>query len=325
MARELLYEPSTEHDACGFGFVVRHRAAAPRTAIVRDALTVLVNLEHRGATGAEKNTGDGAGHPVQLPHALPAARRPPRRASTLPASRRLRRGDGLPARATPPSRDALRASSSSEPSRDEGLRAPRLARRPHGPDAASATRRAASQPVIRQAFVARPAASARRRRRPRLRAPAVRRPPARSRRPSSASAIPGRGDFYVPSHELPDHRLQGDAQRVPAADVLPGPAATRASRAPIAHGPLALLDQHLPVLGARAPVPLHLPQRRDQHAARQRQLDARPPVHVPLAGLRRRPRARSCRPSTPTAPTRRSSTTSWSCSTSSGRIAAPTR
>jgi glutamate synthase (ferredoxin) len=62
-----LYDPSFEHDACGFGFVV-DIAGRPSHAIVRDALTVLVNLEHRGATGSEKNTGDGAGLTIQIPH-----------------------------------------------------------------------------------------------------------------------------------------------------------------------------------------------------------------------------------------------------------------
>jgi glutamate synthase (NADPH) large chain len=86
MARESLYEPFFEHDACGFGFVCDVRGH-PSNGIVRDALTVLVNLEHRGATGAEPDTGDGAGLLVQVPHDflakeatalgfdLPAARR----------------------------------------------------------------------------------------------------------------------------------------------------------------------------------------------------------------------------------------------------------
>jgi glutamate synthase domain-containing protein 1 len=62
-----LYEPSTEHDSCGFGFVV-DIAGRRSHAIVRDALTVLVNLEHRGAAGSEANTGDGAGILVSIPH-----------------------------------------------------------------------------------------------------------------------------------------------------------------------------------------------------------------------------------------------------------------
>jgi glutamate synthase (NADPH/NADH) large chain len=62
-----LYDPKFEHDACGFGFVVDIAGRASHD-IVADALTVLVNLEHRGATGSEKNTGDGAGITIQIPH-----------------------------------------------------------------------------------------------------------------------------------------------------------------------------------------------------------------------------------------------------------------
>jgi glutamate synthase (NADPH/NADH) large chain len=62
-----LYDPALEHDACGFGFVV-DIAGRPSHDVVRDALTVLVNLEHRGASGSEKNTGDGAGLTIQIPH-----------------------------------------------------------------------------------------------------------------------------------------------------------------------------------------------------------------------------------------------------------------
>ena len=53
---------------------------------------------------------------------------------------------------------------------------------------------------------------------------------------------------------------------------------------------LPLLDEHLPELGARASVPLRRAQRRDQHAARQRQLDARARVAARIGALRRRPR-----------------------------------
>ena len=55
-----LYDPLYEHDACGMGFVV-HVGGRRSHDIVVQALQVLLNLEHRGATGSEKNTGDGAG------------------------------------------------------------------------------------------------------------------------------------------------------------------------------------------------------------------------------------------------------------------------
>src|SRR5215470_1999462 len=61
-----LYDPSHEHDACGVGFVVDIRGRASHT-IVQRALSVLINLLHRGACGCEANTGDGAGILVQIP------------------------------------------------------------------------------------------------------------------------------------------------------------------------------------------------------------------------------------------------------------------
>src|SRR5512138_1777421 len=64
-----LYDPRNEHDACGFGFVADIQGRATHD-IVEQALTVLVNLEHRGAVGAEKNTGVGAGILLQKPHAF---------------------------------------------------------------------------------------------------------------------------------------------------------------------------------------------------------------------------------------------------------------
>src|SRR4051794_26339898 len=62
-----LYDPRTEHDACGVGFVV-HVKGQRSHQIVRHALGVLINLEHRGACGCEANTGDGAGILIQMPH-----------------------------------------------------------------------------------------------------------------------------------------------------------------------------------------------------------------------------------------------------------------
>jgi glutamate synthase (ferredoxin) len=61
-----LFDPRAEHDACGVGFVV-HTKGQRSHDIVRKAMTVLINLEHRGACGCEANTGDGAGILVQMP------------------------------------------------------------------------------------------------------------------------------------------------------------------------------------------------------------------------------------------------------------------
>ena len=62
-----MYDPAFEHEACGVGFVVDMHGRKSHK-IVADALQVLRNLDHRGASGAEVNTGDGAGILIQMPH-----------------------------------------------------------------------------------------------------------------------------------------------------------------------------------------------------------------------------------------------------------------
>ena len=55
-----LYDPNHEHDSCGVGFIVDLKGRKSHQ-VVRDGITALVNLNHRGACGCENNTGDGAG------------------------------------------------------------------------------------------------------------------------------------------------------------------------------------------------------------------------------------------------------------------------
>jgi len=62
-----LYEPWTEHDACGIGFVANIKGEKSR-GIVEQALDVLQRLAHRGAAGSDPETGDGAGILLQIPH-----------------------------------------------------------------------------------------------------------------------------------------------------------------------------------------------------------------------------------------------------------------
>ncbi len=62
-----LYSSAFEHDACGIGFVASIKGYKSHQHI-SDALTVLENMEHRGACGCENNTGDGAGIMIQTPH-----------------------------------------------------------------------------------------------------------------------------------------------------------------------------------------------------------------------------------------------------------------
>src|SRR5208282_4558808 len=67
-----LYDASYEHDACGVGMVADLHGR-PDHGIVDKGLTVLERLAHRGASGAEVETGDGAGILVQIPHRFLAA------------------------------------------------------------------------------------------------------------------------------------------------------------------------------------------------------------------------------------------------------------
>ena len=67
MANKGLYNSKFEHDACGIGFVANIKSNKSHQ-IVSDALTILENMEHRGACGCENNTGDGAGILIQTPH-----------------------------------------------------------------------------------------------------------------------------------------------------------------------------------------------------------------------------------------------------------------
>src|SRR5471032_2639558 len=64
-----LYDPWFEHDACGVGFVVDIKGRKSN-GILKQAIQILKNLDHRGAAGSESNTGDGAGVLLQTPHAF---------------------------------------------------------------------------------------------------------------------------------------------------------------------------------------------------------------------------------------------------------------
>ncbi len=62
-----LYRPEFEHDSCGVGFVA-HIKGKRSHKIIEDADHLLCRMDHRGARGAEPNTGDGAGMVTALPH-----------------------------------------------------------------------------------------------------------------------------------------------------------------------------------------------------------------------------------------------------------------
>src|ERR1700739_5146899 len=64
-----LYDPRNEHDSCGVGFVVNIKGRKSHD-IIRRGLQILVNLDHRGAVGADPLIGDGARCLLQIPDRL---------------------------------------------------------------------------------------------------------------------------------------------------------------------------------------------------------------------------------------------------------------
>src|SRR5256714_4964506 len=64
-----LYDPRNEHDACGVGFVVNIKGRKSND-LIRRGLQILLNLDHRGAVGADPLVGDGAGCLIQTPDKL---------------------------------------------------------------------------------------------------------------------------------------------------------------------------------------------------------------------------------------------------------------
>lgn len=68
-AKQALYDPSQERDACGVGFIINIKGQASHQ-LLRDSESLLCNMSHRGATGADQRDGDGAGVMTGIPHKL---------------------------------------------------------------------------------------------------------------------------------------------------------------------------------------------------------------------------------------------------------------
>src|SRR5262249_30866830 len=66
-AAQGLYDPALDKDSCGVGFIADIKGRRSHK-LIKDALAILCNLEHRGAVGAEPRAGDGAGILVPIPH-----------------------------------------------------------------------------------------------------------------------------------------------------------------------------------------------------------------------------------------------------------------
>ena len=258
-----LYDPGFEHDSCGVGFVADLNNVASHD-VVRKGIDVL--RQPRPPRRPRRRGGHRRWrrHPrPAAPRLLPAgvlgARHLPartwrlRRRAVLPAARPAhpRRGP-LPLRARP---------------RRAGAGGPGLARGAHRrqhPGRHGHLRRAGHLAGHRGPPGQLPHAG-------RVRATPLRGP--QVRHPHGARVGQGRRAVLRLLDVLADDRLQGHAHAPPGAGLLPGPGRRVLRVRPGPH-PQPLLDEHAAHLAAGAPLPHAGPQRRDQHAARQRQLDA---------------------------------------------------
>ena len=257
-----LYRPEFEHDACGVSFVVDLHGRSSHD-LVDKGLMSLCNLDHRGAKGAEENTGDGAGILVQIPDAFLRAvddfELPPVRAPTRSASPSCR-----PTRPSPP----LPSRTVEKICADEGLAVLGWRDVPIDPSMIGATALAA-MPVFRQLFVADAAGERAGIDLDRL-AYVV-------RKRIEHEIVDGDGEsaVYFPSLSARTLVYKGMLTTPQLGEFFPDLTDERFESA-LAHRALAVLDQHVPVLAAGPPVPLRRPQRRDQHGPGQPELDAGP-------------------------------------------------
>ena len=146
-----LYDPSLEHDACGLGFVVNIKGEASHD-IVLKGLQILVSLAHRGASGCDSETGDGAGLLIQIPHDF-FAREAPSCGFKLPPPGRY----GIAMCFLPVERQQRYACEGhlERTSREEGLTVLGWRDTPVDVDAIGRVARS-TQPYIQQFFVGRP-------------------------------------------------------------------------------------------------------------------------------------------------------------------------
>ena len=272
-----LYDPLNERDSCGVGFIVNlHNRKSHR--IIEDGLRILENLNHRGAVGADPLVGDGAGMLVQIPHTFFAARG---------GAAGLRAARPGPLCGRPHLHAAGRRSARRHGSRSSTRASPTRARCcSAGATCRSTTRacRTAPEIAIERALpppgLHRPRPGRHRRRG--LRAPALS-SCARSSRRASSQAYGGlKNDFYIVSMSCRTVVYKGMFLAYQLGAYYRDLHDPR-FRVGAGARPPALLDQHLPVLAARPPLPDGRPQRRDQHRPRQRQLDGGAPGERLLA------------------------------------------
>ena len=275
-----LYDPRFEHDACGVGMVARLDNEPTHEVITRA-------LDGAREPRASRRLGRRPVHRRRRRDPDADARRAAALGRRLraAAARRLRRADVLPAQRRAGPRPRSRRCSSARSSRRASA-CSAGARCPIDPTQTGEVA-AACRPVIRQLFVgAGPSHESDQ--------DAFERKLYVIRRMCELTAQePG---LYVASSSSRTINYKGMLISYQLARLLRRPA-RRAHEERARARALALLDEHVPELGARASLPRDLPQRRDQHGDGQRQLDARPRERAPERAVRRGPAPRSSRSS----------------------------
>ena len=258
-----LYDPA-EHDACGVAFVVDMHGR-PSHEIVSKGIGALCNLEHRGASGRRGQHRRRRRHPHPGPRPLPArgrrlrpARRPGAYATGI-AFLPGRRPSAADAADEPSRRSRAARACACSGWRDVPIDASMLGATARAVDARRSAR--CSSPARRPARAASTSSAG---------------PSSSASASSTRSAPAASAASYFPSLSCRTLVYKGMLTTPQLGRVLPRPRATSGSSRALAlvHSPL--LHQHVPVVAAGPPVPLHRPQRRDQHGAGQPQLDAGP-------------------------------------------------
>ena len=272
----------------------------------RRARRSLCNLEHRGAVGADPRAGDGAGILVQIPHRLLQEGRD-KLGFKLPDAGRIRDRRSCSCR---PTRIGGRSSATSMRRRSSARACTlhRLARR--ADRQLDARRKREADRAGAPAGVHRPRQEDQER--GRFRAPALHPAQVDLERDLCAPRAPA-VELLPGVDLLPHGRLQGHVPGRPARHLLSRPARP-GFRERARAGASALLDQHVPDLVARASLPDDRPQRRNQHAARQQQLDGGAAGVGVVTAVRRRHHPSCGRSPTKASPTPPASTTrsnSW--------------
>ena len=272
-----LYDPRHEHDACGIGFVANISGEKSHDIILK-GIEILINLTHRGACGCDPQTGDGAGVLIQIPHAFFEGECS-RLGFPLPSPGEY--GVGMVFLPVEPHERMSCEAILEEIVRDEGLTV--LGWRDTPVNANTIGRLARStQPYIEQVFVKRAYG---------MDEDALERKlyVIRKRAEKEVSRTESAGEELL-LHSLallPDDCLQRPSAGAADCQLLSGAVEFRSAEWPLS-GPPALFHQHFPHLASGPSLPLHLPQRRNQHPARQCELDAGAHFRAGLAALRRR-------------------------------------